>query len=167
MNADNKFFDFTGDIATFGVMKKILISLIITCLGFPSFGQLNNMEGAGVAGDSSVHTQGDAIDVIASPIIEEMRTRYANQQKTRAVMPGYRIQYFAGSRSQAFESKAILLNKNIGLPVTIEYEQPYFKTKIGNFRTELEAERVLRELGEHCKGCFVIRDQITYEVNRD
>lgn len=148
-------------------MKKILISLITTCLGAQSFAQLNNIEAAVVTRDSVLRSHRPEVEVIASPVIEEMRTRYVNQQKTRGVMAGYRIQYFAGSRSQAFESKAVLLNKNIGLPVIIEYEQPYFKTKIGNFRTELEAERMLRKLGEHCKGCFVIRDQITYEPDRD
>lgn len=141
-------------------MKKVSISLIITCLSIFSQAQVNNTDTAVVAPRYEVV-------VNQSDVVEEMRERHAKNQRTLATMPGYRIQYFAGSRTEAFKAKADLLNNQIGLPVIIEYEQPYFKTKIGNFRTELDAERSLRKLGEKCMGCFVIRDQITYLPEKD
>jgi hypothetical protein len=141
-------------------MKKISISLIITCLSIFSQAQVNNT-------DSSVVTPRLQVVVNQSDVVEEMRERYEKHQRTYATMPGYRIQYFAGSRTEAFKAKSDLLNNEIGLSVIIEYEQPYFKTKIGNFRTELDAERALRKIGEKCGGCFVIRDQILYLPEKD
>ncbi|MCE2495506.1 MAG: SPOR domain-containing protein [Flavobacteriales bacterium] len=75
---------------------------------------------------------------------------------------GFRIQLYYGNREEAVKLKAHYQDLLQTEHVYVEYEQPYFKTKIGDFRTELEAERYMRAMGEHCSGCFIVRDDIEF-----
>ena len=80
---------------------------------------------------------------------------------------GYRIQLYYGNREEAIRLKAQFIDTYKYDRIYVDYEQPYFKTKIGDFRTSLEAEKVLRSLGEYCKGCFVVADQIHFPPLED
>lgn len=80
---------------------------------------------------------------------------------------GYRIQLYYGNREEAIRLKAQFIDTYKYDRIYVDYEQPYFKTKIGDFRTSLEAEKVLRSLGEYCKGCFVVADQIQFPPLED
>ena len=84
----------------------------------------------------------------------------AKQHKT----DGFRIQLYYGKREEAVKLKAQYQDLLQTDRVYVEYEQPYFKTKIGDFRTELEAERYMRALGEFCSGCFIVRDEIEFPL---
>lgn len=75
---------------------------------------------------------------------------------------GFRIQLYYGKREQAMRLKAEYQDLLKSERVYVEYEQPYFKTKIGDFRTSLEAEKYMRSIGEHCSGCFVVQDEIEF-----
>lgn len=47
-----------------------------------------------------------------------------------------------------------------GLPVEVVYLQPYYRVRIGNFRTRDEAEAILPFLQRHFSGAFIIPDTI-------
>jgi len=47
-----------------------------------------------------------------------------------------------------------------GFPVEVVYLQPYYRVRIGNFRTREEAETVLPFLQRHFNGAFIIPDTI-------
>ncbi len=80
---------------------------------------------------------------------------------------GFRIQLYYGNREEAINRKSEFIETYQFKRVYVDYEQPYFKTKIGDFKTSLEAEKVLRSLGEYCKGCFVVADQIQFPSLND
>jgi hypothetical protein len=94
--------------------------------------------------------------------LEELEARYIRLNEKTKKTNGYRIQFYSGSRQGANDAKVELLTSIDDQEVYVLYQQPYFKTKIGDFRTKLEAEKYMRELGETCRGCFVVREEIEF-----
>ena len=93
-----------------------------------------------------------------------MRHRRINKQKDG--FNGYRVQLFSGSgneaRQQANDLRADFIGLNPDVPAYLIYQAPNFKVRIGDFRTELEAIRMQRELAYQFPGGFVARDLIKF-----
>jgi len=93
-----------------------------------------------------------------------MRHRRINQQKNG--FDGYRVQLFSGTgteaRLQANNLRAEFMGLNPDIPAYLIYQAPNFKVRVGDFRTELEAIRMQRELSYQFPGGFVARDLIKF-----
>ena len=76
-------------------------------------------------------------------------------------MPGYRVQIsFGSSKKEALEIKAAFTESYADHEGYVVYDIPYFKVRVGNFRTHLAAEKILREIKEEYTGAFIVRDLI-------
>lgn len=74
---------------------------------------------------------------------------------------GYRVQIFFGSeRKQAQDAKTKLLQLMPDEEVYLMYQQPYFKVRVGDYRTKLEAEAVYRKLIHEFDKLFIVPDKI-------
>jgi hypothetical protein len=112
-------------------------------------------------------------DIVDSTLIIErdvrldsliMRHRRINKQKDG--FDGYRVQLFSGTgteaRLQANNLRAEFMGLNPEVPAYLIYQAPNFKVRVGDFRTELEAIRMQRELSYQFPGGFVARDIIKF-----
>lgn len=79
-----------------------------------------------------------------------------------ATVPGYRIQIFSASSQEAAEQVQAQARTKLGRQdVYIEFEPPFFKVRIGNFRTQKEAEAQLRTVKQHGYDTpFVVQTKI-------
>lgn len=79
---------------------------------------------------------------------------------------GWRIQIFfeAGnySKSQAIEEKSEFVNKYSDVPVYLIFQEPYYKVRIGDYRTKMEAEAFLKKISGSYPNAFVVKDKINY-----
>ncbi len=75
----------------------------------------------------------------------------------------YRIQLFSGSRSGSNESLKKIKKSHANQYANINYDQPNFKTKIGAYRTEMEAEKQLNEFRKIFPSAFVLKERIPFE----
>lgn len=79
---------------------------------------------------------------------------------------GYRVQLFSGSgteaRLQANNLRAEFMGNHPNIPAYLIYQAPNFKVRLGDFRTELEAIHLQRELAYQYPGGFVVRDKIKF-----
>lgn len=74
---------------------------------------------------------------------------------------GYRIQIFSGSdRKGAYTAQAKFQNKFPETHTYLSYRDPNFKVKIGDFRSRLEAERMVQELRPAFTGLFITSEKI-------
>ncbi|MDQ3072748.1 MAG: SPOR domain-containing protein [Bacteroidota bacterium] len=74
-------------------------------------------------------------------------------------MRGYRVQVYAGSdRRRAEQLKDEL--SNIYSTVYLVYDQPYFKIRIGDYRSRLEAQHMLHELKIAFPETLLVPDDI-------
>jgi hypothetical protein len=103
-------------------------------------------------------TKRGSLNVKADYRIAQLMDRYKKQNEGKQIN-GYRIQLYSGDRKGAFDLKAEFI-KQFNLPCNVVYEAPDFKVQIGNFRTQLEAEKAMQNVWPVFKSAFVVRTKI-------
>jgi hypothetical protein len=82
------------------------------------------------------------------------------------VMPGYRIQLFMESGNTALEKAeqvtAKFEEKHGNIPAYITFGEPYYRVRIGDFRTRLEAIKFLNMIQRSYPQAWVVKDKINY-----
>lgn len=74
---------------------------------------------------------------------------------------GFRVQIFSGSsRTDAYSAQSKFLQKYPDLRTYIIYQQPNFKVRAGDFRTRMEAAKLLEELRPMFPGMFIVAEKI-------
>lgn len=74
---------------------------------------------------------------------------------------GYRVQIFYGSdRREVFNEQSKFNSSFPELNTYITYKQPNYYLRVGDFRTRLEAQRLLNELKPIFPTLFIIREKI-------
>jgi len=74
---------------------------------------------------------------------------------------GYRIQIFQGNKKQpAREAKSRYISTHSKHKAHEVYQQPYFKVRVGDFRTKLEALKFQKELIPKFPNSFIVKDEI-------
>ncbi len=109
----------------------------------------------------------DTYPVSMSASLVDLIDRQVKINSENKKTSGFRIQLYYGNREEAINRKSEFIERYQFERVYVDYEQPYFKTKIGDYKTSLEAEKVLRSLGDYCKGCFVVADEIQFPSLND
>lgn len=86
---------------------------------------------------------------------------------TRRTAPGYRIQVInSNDRNKVFAVKAKIYQLYPELKPYLMYQPPFYKLKVGNFKTKEEAEEYRQELSSQFPtGLYIVRDVI--EVKPD
>ena len=83
---------------------------------------------------------------------------------------GYRVQVFSSNRQRSAKDEAFALEKRLQdaqlqTSVYVLYTPPFWKVRLGDFRTQEEAvmlkEEILRRLPELQGDTYVVRDKIT------
>lgn len=74
---------------------------------------------------------------------------------------GYRVQIFYGSdRREAFNEQARFSSQYPNLNTYITYKEPNYYLRVGDFRTRLEAQRLISELKPLFPSLFIFREKI-------
>jgi hypothetical protein len=81
--------------------------------------------------------------------------------KKNDVTDGYRIQVaFSNDRQEAYNNKSKLYKELPDEKCYVEYEEPYYKLRIGDYMTRLEAYDKLRSVITKYPGAFVVRAKV-------
>jgi hypothetical protein len=100
--------------------------------------------------------QGD-LTIHADERIERLMQLHSEHKHTRK---GYRVQVYLGDRRTAEDTKRNFLQKHPELPVYISWLAPNFRLRVGDLKTRLEAERLLRDLKTEYPGSYIVPDDI-------
>jgi hypothetical protein len=74
---------------------------------------------------------------------------------------GFRVQIFNGSdRKGAYTAQAKFQDRFPDLRTYLSYREPNFKVKVGDFRSRMEAEKMVQELRPYFAGLFIIPEKI-------
>lgn len=77
---------------------------------------------------------------------------------------GYRVQVVASMLRQEAAGIAIVVKDLIPVPVYIEYDEPFYKVRVGDFRTESEAEEIRKILVENgYDSAWIVETEISTE----
>jgi hypothetical protein len=93
--------------------------------------------------------------------IANLMGRYAEYNRTREFADGYRIQImYTDVREEVYKSKGKMYKDFPDLPSYVEYEEPYYKLRLGDFKTRLEATYYLQDVIVLYPGAFIVKDKI-------
>ena len=127
-------------------VKFIIFLFICVCLIF-------NIKAQTKIG--SVKIKGEII-YLDSIIDKKNRENSINQ-----TINGYRIQLFSGNeRNNANNIKTKFLKLYPDQTAYLAYNQPYFKIRIGDFRTKLDAKLFYNKIKDEFNECIIIADKI-------
>lgn len=115
--------------------------------------------------DQTVRTQyasnqNPGLTVHQSPEFQLLSTRFKVEHQGKTDIKGYRVQVFVGDRNRANEVKARVNELYPDVPSEINYLQPNFRVRVGNFRTFLEADRFLRQIKIDFGNAYIVPGEI-------
>jgi hypothetical protein len=106
------------------------------------------------------------VEVVKDPRIDTLAARRLSLKGSHnaAYSPsanGYRVQIYNGSnRKEAYEAQAKFQDQYPAIRTYIVYNQPNYKVRAGDFRTRLEAEKLMQELRPVFASLFIIQEKI-------
>lgn len=101
------------------------------------------------------------VQVVSDEKLDTLIERNIESNKTINGIQGYRIQIFFGSeRKAASDAKSKFMQLNPDYEVYLIYQQPYFKVRVGDFRTKLEAQALFKKVLPEFERVFIIPDKI-------
>jgi hypothetical protein len=137
-------------------LMKNLFAIVLLLVSVPLFAQQDT---SGVV----VHKD-PRIEMLVKKQIEynELATR-----DSRRYVPGYRILVLnTNDRSKANDAKTKIYQQFPELKAYLQWQAPFFKLKVGNFKDRKEAEDYLAEIQRiFANNVYIVRDVI--EVNPD
>jgi hypothetical protein len=136
------------------VAAKLIMLLILLCLPSLLFAQ----------------TRGTVV-IDKDSKVDSLIGNYLLGNKTNPAAPGgggavgssdgFRVQIFSGSdRKEAYNAQAKFQVTHPDMHAYLSYKEPNFKVHVGDFRSRLEAEKVVDELKNSYTGLFIIPEKI-------
>jgi hypothetical protein len=111
------------------------------------------------------HDQG-RLSINADPRIDSLVQLHIAYNEVFSVMPGYRIQIFMKSGNEALstaeEVKVTFSEQYTDIPAYLIFAAPYYRVRVGDFRTRLQAEKFLQEINRKYPNAWVIKDDINF-----
>jgi hypothetical protein len=97
------------------------------------------------------------IKVIKDNRIDELNNVY----KSTYELIGYRVLIYSGNKKQpANQARSTFLRVHPKTKAHLDYEQPNYKVRVGDFRTKLEALKYKKEIIDEFPNCFITKDKI-------
>ena len=110
--------------------------------------------------------------------LDELIQRQKDIHTMDNTIDGFRIQIFMESGNDAVQHAELVTSefktKYPDIPIYLLFGQPYYRLRVGDFRTRLEAEKAFQEISKDYKKAFVVVSHdrmfldnvanITYEI---
>lgn len=101
--------------------------------------------------------------------IEQLIQRQNEIHSADNTIDGFRIQIFMESGNEAVElgnmESEKFKEKYPDIPVYFIFGQPYYRLRVGDFRTRLEAEKAFQTISKDYKKAFITSDRIQLPNN--
>ena len=107
-----------------------------------------------------VHAQ-SAVKIISTPYLDSLIQQNIEYNKSHQTLDGYRIQLFSGSERN--NANALRTKFRLEYPeetVYLVYQQPYFKLRVGDYRTLIDAQQMLMKLQKNYGQILIVPDKI-------
>jgi hypothetical protein len=113
------------------------------------------------AQDSAAVIQNKNVTLKQDSAITELLDKYKEYNRKKEFTEGYRIQImYTDIRDEVYKSKGKTYKDFPELPSYVEYEEPYYKLRLGDFKTRLEATYYLQQVITIYPGAFIVKDKI-------
>ena len=134
------------------LMKTIFLFFLVFSAAFCNAISINNL----------IADTGKTEVVLKDSLIDDLVIKKtAVNKKTGGKVAGYRVQiHFGPDKNKAKEMKTKFLIKYPDIAAYDDYDVPNFKVRVGDFKTKLEAFRLLKQIKEDFPGSFIVDDKV-------
>jgi len=146
-------------------MRKIILFAVFTFL----FTQLNAQYSTKELSQTGIFTgayssSAGKIYINQNPDLQKIINNHISINKDKYVLKGWRVQIFLDSgknaRYRANSKKSNFLSRYPDVNAYIDYNAPYFKIHVGNFRTKIEAEAFKKKISSNFSNSWVVESEI-------
>ena len=134
------------------IKMKLFIAILFVFLSLSSFSQNNGY-----------------VILEQDQRIEQLIQRQKEIHAADSTIDGFRIQIFMESGNDAVELANTAMEefkeKYPDTPIYLVFGQPYYRLRVGDFRTRLEAEKAFQTLSQDYKKAFITSDRIQLPNN--
>lgn len=106
------------------------------------------------------------VDIIQDASVSGLVDKHIQLNEIQRGIPGYRVQIFFASgnnsKPNANKIRAEFLTKYPRLKAYVIYQEPYYKVRVGDFRTRLEAQGILNMISLDFPSSYIVTDEIQY-----
>ena len=131
-------------------MKKILFLLII----FPFL----------LAGQTdTTFSENGEITSVNEKGINALVHKYEDILKAKNGVEGWRVQLvFKAKQEEIRQLKIDFINRYPEIPAYFEYDAPYYRVRVGNCRTKLEAIKIKQQISKNFPGAYPVPEIINF-----
>ncbi len=105
--------------------------------------------------------------IIEDPKVEELIAKHIEFNKANAPK-GFRVAIFSeagnNSKSLAINERNAFAEIYSDIGIYMIFDEPYFKIKVGNFKTRLEARKFLEKIKNLYPNAYIVKDDIEIKV---
>jgi len=113
-----------------------------------------------------VKAQEGTVTVKADPGVDSLVTLHVTHNQLYPFIQGYRIQLFKDSGNDALDEAQEMIDKFEkefpDLNTYLSFQEPYYRVRVGDFRTRLEALDWLQVIKRKYRNVWVIKDYIHF-----
>ncbi len=119
-----------------------------------------------MAGISNVAAQNHDSFLTQDPKVDTLLAMHKTIKSIDTLIPGYRVQiFFAGgnfSKNKSIEKLQEFDAKNDKHKAYLSFKAPYYRVRVGDFRTTLEATAFLKKIEKDYPSAFIVEDMIRF-----
>lgn len=105
-----------------------------------------------------------SVQTVCDTMLHELVRKHVMINEAKQSIPGWRVQiYFGTQRAKATEIKNFFSQNYTLLPSYLLYQQPYFKVRIGDCKTRLEAVKIQKQVYQLYPNAFLVKDEVRIE----
>lgn len=127
-------------------MKSYLFGLVLLFVGFTVVGQESKAE------------------IIADPRIDQLVAKHIYLNQHQSTLDGWRVQIFFDSGANSKKRATDALNHfnylHPDVNAYLSFKEPYYRVRVGDFRTRLEAEGFIKSVQADYPNGFAVADKI-------
>ncbi|PLX10975.1 MAG: hypothetical protein C0597_15845 [Marinilabiliales bacterium] len=98
--------------------------------------------------------------------INDLLYNHVEQNKRKGGVSGYRIRIYSdlgsGARDQSQAARTRFYERFPEIPIYREYDSPYFKVYVGDYRTRVDALKDFNQIKRSFHSAFIVPSKINY-----
>ncbi len=106
------------------------------------------------------------VQIIQDIRIDTLLAKHKTLNEYNPDIEGWRIEIFfeSGNNSKrlAIEAQSGFISKHTEVPTHLIFQEPYYKVRVGDYRSRLEAEEFLKEISGSYPNAFVVKGEIDF-----
>jgi len=116
-----------------------------------------------VAQTDTTLSENGSITSINEKGINALVIKYENSLKAKKGVDGWRVQLkFKAKKEELKQVQIAFITLYPEIPSYLEYNTPYYRVRVGNCRTKLEAVKIQSQISKHFPGAYPVPQSIDF-----